>query len=345
MPSLPERKVHLSLTSVTKVLFLLLGLSLLYFIQNLVLLLFLTYVLACGLNPIVNWVSRRAKLSRTPAIFLVVTLVFGVIATLLFIALQSLLSQTVALLDQLPAFTEEVVTQLRLDRYLNLNSQEDIVTKLQSVLGSSTTSGAIQNQLFSFTSNLFSSVLTLITLAAITFYQLSAPEKIKNFLVSIPRPQDRVRARKILEKVETQLGRWLIGQIGLVIGLGLSSYIGFRLFGVGFALPLAILAGASDIVPVIGPVVAIIPLIIVAFATLPVPLAIGVILYFLLLQQIEGNVFVPKVMERTVGLDAIVVIVAIMIGSQILGILGALLAIPIAVILVILYTEWQNTRE
>ena len=345
MTTVPDRKLHVSLASFAKIVLLSLGLVLLYYIRNLALLLFLTYVLASGLNPIVTWLQERTKAARTVAILVVVGTVFTVIAGLLFVALQSLIGQTVTLIDQLPSLTQDLVDRLNLGNYLDLNSQEDIVQKIQNVLGSPTTNGAIQSQVLSLTSNLFSGILTLITLAAITFYQLSAPEKIKNFVVNIARPKDRPKAHEIMDRVERQLGQWLIGQMSLVIGLGIFSYIGFRLFGIPFALPLAILAGASDIVPVIGPVVAFIPLIIVALATLPLPLAIGVILYFLVIQQIEGNFFVPKVMERTVGLDAIVVIVAIMVGSQILGILGALLAIPISVILVILYNEWQRHRE
>ena len=344
MSATPDRKIHVSLASFAKILLLVLGLVLLYYIRTLALLLFLTYVLASGMNPIVTWLQNKTKIPRTVAILVVVGTVFTVVAGLLFVALQSLISQTTTLVDELPQLTEELVNRLRLNDYVDLNSQEDIIQKLQSFLGAPTTNGAIQGQVVSLTSNLFSGILTLITLAAITFYQLSSPNKIKNFIVNIARPKDRPKAREIMNRVEHQLGHWLIGQISLVIGLGVFSYIGFRLFGISFALPLAILAGASDIVPVIGPVVAFIPLIIVALATLPLPLAIGVVLYFLVIQQIEGNFFVPKVMERTVGLDAIVVIVAIMVGSQILGILGALLAIPISVILVILYNEWQQHR-
>ena len=345
MPSASNPKIHVSLASFAKISLLALTFVLLYYIRTLALLLFLTYVLASGMNPIVTWLQTKTKLPRTLAILVVVGTVFTVVAGLLFIALQSLITQTITLVDELPQLTEELVARLNLENYIDLNSQEDIVEKLQSFIGAPTTNGAIQSQIVSLTSNLFSGILTLITLAAVTFYQLSSPNKIKDFVVNIARPKDRSKAREIMNRVERQLGQWLIGQVSLVIGLGVFSYLGFRLFGLDFALPLAILAGASDIVPVIGPVVAFIPLIIVALATLPLPLAIGVVLYFLVIQQIEGNFFVSKVMERTVGLDAIVVIMAIMIGSQIFGILGALLAIPISVILVILYNEWQSHRR
>ncbi|MGL5916539.1 MAG: AI-2E family transporter, partial [Culicoidibacterales bacterium] len=137
----------------------------------------------------------------------------------------------------------------------------------------------------------------------------------------------------------------LIGQLTLACGLGVFSFIGFKIFGIGYALPLAILAGLSDIVPIIGPIFAIVPLVIVAFTTLPLPLAIGVVAYFIILQQIEGNIVVPKIMNSTVGIDSIVVIVSIMIGSAIAGGLGALLAIPMSVILTILYEEWQSSRK
>jgi predicted PurR-regulated permease PerM len=336
--------VSISTSTVIKTIGILLGVSLLYFIRNLALLLFLTYVIASGLNPLIVWSQKKFNLSRNLASLLVLVTLFGGIGVLIFVALQDMVTQSLDLADQLPVLLNDLVNNLGLKTYLEVDTNEDVFAKLGENFNINSLGGTIGGTLLSYGSSLFSGVITFITLASVTFYQLTKPHKIKNFIVSLSPDSSKTRISQIVDKVEYKLGRWLIGQLTLVFGLGLFSFIGFSLFGIDYALPLAILAGLSDIVPIIGPVFAIVPLVIVAFTTLPLPLAIGVVAYFVVLQQIEGNIIVPKIMNSTVGIDSIVVIVSIMIGSAIAGGLGALLAIPISVICTILYEEWQTSR-
>jgi predicted PurR-regulated permease PerM len=101
---------------------------------------------------------------------------------------------------------------------------------------------------------------------------------------------------------------------------------------------LALIAAVGEMIPVVGPLLSAIPAIIVAFTVSPA-LALGVAVFFILQQQFENHVLVPKVMERQVGVSAVVVIIALLIGGSLLGIMGAILAVPTAAILQVLYEE------
>ena len=113
--------------------------------------------------------------------------------------------------------------------------------------------------------------------------------------------------------------------------IGVATWIGLTLLRIEFALPLAVLAGLLEIIAIIGPIVAAVPAIIIALVQFgsPVP-ALGVAALYILIQQLENNLIVPKLMEKAVGVHPLVIILALLIGGSLFGIIGAALAVPIA---------------
>ncbi len=140
------------------------------------------------------------------------------------------------------------------------------------------------------------------------------------------------------------MGAWVRGQLFLSLVIGVLVYIGLFLLNVPYALTLAIAAGVLEVVPVIGPIVASIPGILLAFTISPV-LALGVAVMYFVVQQLENHLIVPQVMGRAVGLNPLVVILAIAVGSRLLGIMGALLAVPLTVVLQIIVLEVLLEKE
>ena len=118
----------------------------------------------------------------------------------------------------------------------------------------------------------------------------------------------------------------------------MTSAIGLGLMGVPYFFVLAVIAGIGEMIPMVGPLLSAIPAVAVAFTVSP-GLALGVAVFFLVQQVLENNVLVPKVMSQQVGLSAVTVIVALVIGSALLGLVGALLAVPTAAILQVLFEE------
>ena len=135
-----------------------------------------------------------------------------------------------------------------------------------------------------------------------------------------------------------KISAWLGGQMLLGLIIGTMSAIGFFLMGVPYFFVLAVIAGIGEMIPMVGPLLSAIPAVLVALTVSP-GLALGVAGFCWALQLLENNVLVPKVMGETVGLSAVTVIASLVIGSELLGFVGALLAVPTAAIIQVLFEE------
>jgi predicted PurR-regulated permease PerM len=138
--------------------------------------------------------------------------------------------------------------------------------------------------------------------------------------------------------VTNKVSAWLGGQLLLAGVIGGSAALALWVMGVPYFYVLALIAALGELIPIIGPLLAAIPAIAVA-ATVSPALALGVAIFFLVQQQFENHVLVPKVMSRQVGVSAVVVIIALMLGGALMGIVGAILAVPSAAILHVLFQE------
>ena len=146
-----------------------------------------------------------------------------------------------------------------------------------------------------------------------------------------------------LIKIDEKLGAWVRGQIMLSAIIAVISWTALTLLDMPFALPLALLAGILEIIPIIGPILSSIPAIIVALAISPT-MGITVAIFYLVVQMLENNILVPKIMQKTVGLNPVVVILGVMIGTRFMGIIGALLAVPFISMLIIIFKTLRQGR-
>jgi predicted PurR-regulated permease PerM len=182
------------------------------------------------------------------------------------------------------------------------------------------------------------SVFGLVSILLLTFYFLIEAEDILNVFLRLFRREQRQRVGAVISKAATKISAWLGGQLLLGLIIGTMSAIGFALMGVPYFFVLAVIAGIGEMIPMVGPLLSAIPAVLVALTVSPT-LALAVAGFCWALQLIENNVLVPKVMGQTVGLSAVTVIVSLAIGSELLGFAGALLAVPTAAILQVLFEE------
>jgi predicted PurR-regulated permease PerM len=184
----------------------------------------------------------------------------------------------------------------------------------------------------------------LFTILILTFYLLLEAETLrKTFIRLFPaarRPQIASAATEATQKISA----WLNGQLILAATIGSTAALGLWILGVPYFYVLALIAGIGEMIPVVGPIIAAVPGVAVALS-LSYQKALLVALFYLLQQQFENHVLVPKVMSRQVGVSAVTVIVALLIGGNLLGILGAILAIPTAAILQVIYQETVGKQE
>lgn len=280
------------------------------YIKDILFLLFISFIFMSAMRPVVeklvSWSVPRAL--GILLVYIAVITVFVIVGTFI---VPPLVEQTVRLVTNLPEFLEPLSPYVQLD--------------FNTVLGQIAPLG--QN-VARFTLGIFSNVLTIFTILVFSFYFLLERKNLKTYLMALVGTEMADRTLNIVRKAENRMGAWVNGQLVLMIIIGTTCYIGLSLLGVSYALPLALVAGLLEAVPIIGPNIAAVPAILVAFTISPWLAAAVAALYFIV-QQVENNILVPTVMRRAVGVPPLASLLALMVGGRLAGVLGAILAVPI----------------
>ena len=277
-----------------------------------------------ALNPFVRTL-RKYKVPKIIAIILVYAIVIAFIVLLVIPILPFFISQVQALFKAIPIYVDSASQALGI--YVDRSQINSAIAPLASSIG--------QNAL-SLTTKVFGGIFSVITLFILSFYMLVDRQRIGRSIPEFFPKEYQEKGVLTVHLIEEKLGAWLRGQVVLSLAIGLITWAALTALGIPFALPLAILAGFLEIIPTLGPIISAIPAVIVGLAISPV-MAIVVIAIYTGIQLAENNILVPKIMEKAVGLNPVVIIIAILIGGNLLGVIGALLSIPFVSAVIIIY--------
>ncbi len=325
-----DKQLIISIETILIFVAVLLGVLGLWLIRDIILILFVSLIIVLTLEPFVEWLDSK----RVPRGVAVVGTVITFILILIGVASSAIfpLQQVSILFGNLPGYIQSLTSNPLLAGY-QLQINDAIYGQL-----SQTTGNIIVGVV-----NAFSGLISLITIAIFTVYMLMDFHNLRKMFIKLFAKEYQADVNTVMKRIEVKLGGWLRGQIILMLVIGGATYLGLILLGVDYALALAIIAGVLEIVPFIGPVVAAVPALIVAFTISPLT-GLGVLGLYILIQQLENSYVVPKVMQKAVGFNPLVTIIALMIGGQLLGLVGAILAIPFAIIVVevVKYFLYEN---
>jgi predicted PurR-regulated permease PerM len=335
---------QLSTRTIIRVFFTLVGLGVLlytlYLVRSVIGLLLIAVFLAIALGPAVDHAARM-KLPRPAAILAVFLALFIGIFLLGLIVVPPIVSEVQAFADDVPSYIEDIRKNDTLREYDNkydiTNKLEDQASSLPSRLGDA--AGALQ----AVTVGVFSTVIQLVTVLTITFFLLLDGGRIANFLLAQVRNEHQERVRSVAGDIYNATGGYVAGALTLATAAGVSTYILLSILDVPFAVPLAVLMAFFDLVPLVGSTIGgVLVGLVTLLADFPGDTLIWVV-FVLVYQQFENNVLQPLVYRRAVNLHPLAVITAILIGSNLLGVLGALVAIPIAAAIQITLKDiWAN---
>ena len=310
----------------------------LYLVRGPLLLIYVCVLFATGLAPLVRWIERRQgvgrrRLPRAVAILIIYATVIGTVAGIGWAVIPSMARQSQQFVKELPQLIDRVQQRLVSWGLISPDTSYSELLQKSPIAG-----GDAVTMLMSTVWGFVGGLLGLVTILLLTFYMLVESRSIFDFFVRLFPRNRRGKVAEVSELVTTKVSAWLGGQILLGFIIGATSAIGLGLMGVPYFFVLALIAGIGEMIPMVGPLISAIPAIAVAFTVSP-GLALGVAVFFLAQQQLENAVLVPKLMGETVGLTAVTVITALAIGSELLGFAGALLAVPTAAIIQVLFEE------
>jgi predicted PurR-regulated permease PerM len=313
---------------------------LLYVIRNTLINVYISAVFAIGISPLVRMIERQrvipigTRVPRWSAILLIYAATVGAIVGIGMAVVPPLVDQAQELWLALPEKIHQ--GQEFLVRIGILREPISLSEAVQQAPNAGATDVAAI--IFGYLRNVVGGLFGLITILLLTFYMLVESREIFSFFVRLFPTRERARVAGISNTVTQKVSAWLGGQLLLSAIIGVTSAIALWAMGVPYFYVLALISAVGELIPMVGPVLSAIPALLVA-ATVSPGLALGVLVFFVAQQQFENTVLVPKIMGRQVGLSAVTVIVALGVGSQLLGVVGAILSVPTAGIIQVLFDE------
>jgi predicted PurR-regulated permease PerM len=339
----------LSAKAIAKIVLIVVGvlftLYLIYLLRQPLTWVFLSIFLAVALSRPVNFLNRHMKRS-----FAILTVYLGLLATIVLLGLlliPPLVTEINDLADNAPRYAQDVREYVnKNDTLRKLEEDYDITTKLEEEasklperLGGA--AGTLKDVGFGIVNRIFA----LVTILVLTAFLLGSGQRWVDSFVNLQPPQRRDRVRRVLRDVANAVSGYVNGALLISFIDGAAAFIVLSILGVPFAAPLAVVMGVMALIPLVGATIgAVIVGIVTAFNDFPRDTIIWTI-YAIAYQQFENNVIQPQVQRRTVQLHPFVVLVSVLCGAALLGILGALIAIPIAASIKIVIDDWWEWRQ
>ncbi len=322
--------LSISYSSIIRVIVVLIALVFLYLIRDIILILFLSFIIAAALDPWVNWFERR-RLPRAVGVFAAYAVFFTILSVIGVLLVPSVTHQFKELSASLPDYYERFVKEINAGS-LSIPETGQEITGLAKTLGSF--AGNIIPALRSAVGGGF----TIFLLLVLTFYLAIEDRSLKRLFRSILPDQYQPYLARMINRIDEKIGLWFRGQLLLSFIIFILTAIGLfivQITGeVPFWLLLALIAGVLEVIPFLGPGIAgTIAVLLVLPNSFPVAVIVAVLSF--VIQQIENNLLVPNIMQKTVGLNPIIVILVIVIGTRLAGVLGALIAIPLTASLMV----------
>lgn len=305
-------RVEISYKTIIFTILFLLSLVLLWQIHALIITLFVCFIFMEALNPTVSKLERL-KIPRPLAIIMIYVLLIAIISFAIAGIVPIIIEQGTGLIRTFP----QAISSIKIFGYtaIDFNNQFKVLDTLPNQIAQAT---------LSVFSNIFSALIVLV----LTFYLLMERRNFHKYSFSLFGKTGKEKFLTIIENLEKRLGSWIIAQIILMTVVGLLSFLAFTIIGLPYAAPLALIAGILEIVPTIGPIASTAIAVLVGFSVSPL-LAVLALISGVIVQQLENNFLVPKVMKETIGLNPLITIILITSGAKIGGVIGAILAIPI----------------
>jgi predicted PurR-regulated permease PerM len=301
--------------------------------RSVLILIGLALFIAAGLDPLVSWLTRR-RLPRWAAVTIVLVGALAALGGFLAAAIPPLAEQTTALADQVPHYLHSL--QDHNSQVGKLNDKFHLQQRLTGFLSGGGTS--LVGGVLGAGKMVLSAATSLLVVLVLAIYFLAGMPSIKNLLYRLAPRSRRSRAILITEDIFTKVGGFVLGNIATSLIAGAGTYVWLLIFGIPYPILLAVFVALVDLIPVVGSTVGGVIVALIAL-TVSLPVAIATAVFYIAYRQAEDYFLVPKIMGRAVEVPAVVTVLATLIGGALLGIVGALIAIPVAAAIRLLLNE------
>jgi predicted PurR-regulated permease PerM len=319
-------------------------LYLIYQVRRPLLWLLIAIFLAAALSPPVNWLARRMR--RGLAVSIVFICLLGIPILLIALLLPPIITEGTQFAENVPRYARDVSEFVEDNKRLReINEDYDITRRLEEEAEKLPDRlGGAAGTLRDVGLGIVNSIFALITILVLTAFLLANGRDWTDRALATRPPEQRERLRRSLDRMASAVGGYVAGALTIAVIAGVATYIVLLILGVPFRGPLAVIAGLFSLIPLVGATIAAVLIAIVTlFENFPTATIVWVI-WAIIYQQFENHVIQPQIQKRTVNVHPFVTIVSVLFGATLLGVLGALVAIPIAASIQILIREYVDVR-
>lgn len=339
----PPQAVSISTATFIKAALIVLGLWFLWFIRDIVAIFVASVLLAALIEPFASWFAAR-RIPRGLAVLIVYTCLLSLTAIFVLLFVPIVSEQGGQLISNFSNSYTQALESLGQVRQFSADYgfSDNLTSSLNALQsGIADSFGSFFSTVWGMVGGMAATFIVLI----LSFYMVVEEERMRKYFRSLAPIEYQPYVAHLMKKMSRKMGEWLRGQIILGLIVGVAVYIGLTILGVKYALVLALIAGILEVIPYVGPIISLVPALIVGFAQSPV-IGLAVIILYLIVQQFENNILVPKVMQKVTGLNPVISILALLVGLKTGGLAGAILSIPLAMMgVVILEDLFRDVTE
>jgi predicted PurR-regulated permease PerM len=344
--------IQISTGAIMKVILFTLLIAFLFYLRDLILILLTAIVIASAIEPATKW-FKKYKIPRVPAVVIIYAVIVAAVFGIFYLFIPAILNDASGFFAQLPQY----ISSINLSNPLTSGgaiSADKVAESVSTVRGFSLESiisdlqASFSNAsegFFRVLSSVFGGIFSLILIVVFSFYLAVQETGIDDFLRIITPAKHQKYIIGLWKRSQNKIGLWMQGQLVLALVIGVLTYLGLTIFGVPYALLLAILAAMFELIPIFGPILAAIPAVIIAFASGGASLGAFVIGLYVIIQQFENHLIYPLVVKKVVGVPPLLVILALIIGAKLAGFLGIILSVPVAAAVQELVADIQKGKE
>jgi predicted PurR-regulated permease PerM len=300
------------------------GIWAVYAARGILLLLLLSLFIAAGLDPVVTWLTRRG-LPRGVAVLVVILLALAAFAGILDLLIPVVVKQVSELVNALPRYAKDLNN--RSNFIGRINARYHVEKSIQSYLQKG--GGSVATGVLGVGKVVLSAVTSTVVVIVVSMYLLVDLPRFKRTVFGLSPRSRRARVVLIGEEIFAKVGGYVLGNVFISVITGVGTWAWCMALGIPYPLLLAVLVAVFDLVPVVGSTVGGIVVALVGL-TVSLPVALATAVFYIAYRLIEDYLISPRIMRRTVEVPGLVTVIATLIGGTLLGIIGALIAIPVA---------------
>lgn len=307
-------------------------------VKEVLILIFVAFILASAIQPAALALNRRLRLPLALAVILIFSALLGIAIIFIALVIPPLISEIIALLKIMSEWLG--LGDVRLEWIIKRNPEVDFIGQLREYEDIFSRYGQTATTILVLIQSTITSVILTFTVFVLSYYIIASRKWLISIIAKLyPHTviKSQQEAEKMLDRLSSKLGGWVRGRAFVMTIIGVVTYVSLSLMGVPYALALALIAGLLEIIPHFGPIIAAIPAILVATFMVNPLTGLLVMIFYTLLQQLESGVITPQVMKHAVDVQPLTTVFLVLIGLHLMGVAGGVISLPLYICLRIIY--------